>query len=46
MVRNGVDDPRLIARAGQQVINDIDCNRFQNVETTDLALVCLFREYI
>ena len=44
MVRSGVDDPRLIARAGQQVINEIDCNRFQNVETTDLALVCLFRE--
>jgi hypothetical protein len=42
MIRNGVDDPRLIAKAGQQVINDIDCNRFQNIESTDLALVCLF----
>jgi hypothetical protein len=44
MIQNGVDDPRLIAKAGQQVINDIDCNRFQNIESTDLALVCLFRD--
>jgi predicted GIY-YIG superfamily endonuclease len=44
MIQNSVDDPRLIVKAGQQVINDIDCNRIQNIETTGIASICLFHD--
>lgn len=46
MIERGFNDPREWARAGQSVINDVvGCDAF-NVDSSDLKLVCHFRDVI
>ena len=46
MQRDGIQDPRLWAKNGQTVINDVVDRHDFNVQESDLALVCLFRDIV
>ena len=43
LIRNGVNDPKSWAYCGEEIISDLNEERF-GVKPTDLTLVCLFNE--
>ena len=44
LIRNNIEDPCELVKRGNTFIQNLDCQVYQNVQSSDLLLICLFHE--